>query len=107
MNDVRLPRRPFEAPHPAKQLPLVCMGGQSVNGLDLRTNGDVTAVNADEARAFLERTSSCSSRLIADQQYGVSVVGQSLLEVVQDAPSCRHAAPGDDHDWPFLFVQSL
>ena len=64
--------------------------------LDAGTDGHPLAVDLELSRPLQKRPPARAGGLVADQQHRVPVVGQSVPEVVQHAPSRRHAAAGDD-----------
>lgn len=93
----------WNLPKPLEQLIAVGVGREPIECLQAspHRHGDIIKAN-DTSTAGLNAPAWSAFGLMPDEQHGGVWVGQAfgVDQVMNDAASCAHAAPGDDDDRP-------
>src|SRR5262245_57115458 len=91
VNQKRFSRGAREELQPAKNLAVVAMSGKVFDGMNLGTDRIVHTIDADRFGAFHQISTASACGLKADEYHRVSFIRKSMHQVMNDAPSCRHA----------------
>ena len=107
MHQVGGPRRPSEAGQPAQRLVLVGVRRETVQGLDPRAHVHVGPEHLEMFRSILERAAARAFCLVAHEQHRRVWIGETLHQVMQDAPAGGHPAGGNDDGSALQSIESL
>ncbi len=92
---------------PAQQFPLIGVTRQTVNAEESAVHRNVAPVHPQRAGSLQEALPARSRGLISDQAEQRVRIRHSMLDVVENAASREHPAPGDDDTRTFQHIELL